>query len=815
MSVMKQKTNDLFPYDEPRKAQEEGMKIIKKAMTNNGIVPMEGACGTGKTLTALVPSLSYALNKNTTPQRVLIVTSVKQQMAAFQDEIKRINENKSAETEPVTAITLVSVPDLHPYVEQGLIDDEDYAEIDRLREGTRILKEDYDYSFQDLYKDAEQQSSSSDEYAYSKSIPELHDTEYDPYYAKYRSEKEFYDEEDKDVREMIPFDTDTAGLLTAPRLRTICSENGMCPHSIMRLSLEFVDVVIGNYNHVFDPKTVDRVTFPIINDETIAIFDEAHNLCPRVRDFLSQSASLESLSRAQNEIREISLIYELSRLSDSEVKRIINDAAQDNSNSLLDGKHERFANELKNAITENGTILNRYKDVLDAREDVRPIMDKMKLYPDELNTYVDYLEDVQNFMSKKVEQAQPINEDTSIQLRDPKTPDYDDLTTWTKLGMHSNNIMKKAEIIGNAVNAARNNHTNNSVDTQTSAQSVGSLLSAWHNKGHKRYYRSIEIEERYQIILEPEEDWQGDYKAELTLNNCIPRDEISEVIDEFHATTLMSATLEPIDMYSRTIGLDLLEDDGREVYKCQYGLSFPKENRSTIGIPASKFKYSNRGQPFSNFGPNTDNPTREEYEDIIFDIVSNTDGNVLIVMPNYKEADWIGSLLKQAYNSPADNVFIDESSSNDDTSELKEKFFNSENSVLTTAAGGTLIEGIDYIGDRLESVIVCGVPITNTSSDYMKAVQAAYDAVFDRKGFTLAFTIPAVWKTRQAMGRVIRTNADIGTRILVDRRYTEDKSNKEWDSVKRFLSSDELDELDIVQPNNVESYIQNFWSERK
>lgn len=113
---MKQKTNDLFPYDEPRKAQEEGMKIIKKAMTNNGIVPMEGACGTGKTLTALVPSLSYALNKNTTPQRVLIVTSVKQQMAAFQDEIKRINENKSAETEPVTAITLVSVPDLHPYV---------------------------------------------------------------------------------------------------------------------------------------------------------------------------------------------------------------------------------------------------------------------------------------------------------------------------------------------------------------------------------------------------------------------------------------------------------------------------------------------------------------------------------------------------------------------------------------------------------------------------------------------------------------------------------------------------------------------------
>lgn len=811
---MKVETDNLFPYDEPRKAQEEGMRIVKRAMNSKGIVPMEGACGTGKTLTALVPSLSYSLDDNTTPQRVLIVTSVKQQMAAFQDEIKRINKNTPDSAKPITAITLVSVPDLHPYVEQGVIDDNDYSAIDKLREGTRILKEDYDYSFQDLYKDAEQQSSSSDKYAYSTTIPELHDTEYDPYYAKYRSEKEFYDEEDKDVCDMIPFSTNSAGLLTAPRLREICSKEGMCPHSIMRLALEYVDVVIGNYNHVFDPKTVDRVTFPIINDETIAIFDEAHNLCPRVRGFLSQSVSLESLSRAQNEIKEVSLIYELSRLSDSEVKRIVNDAAQDNASSLLDGKHEEFANQLAELIKENGTILKNYKDVLDAREDVRPIMDKMKLYPDELNTYVSYLEDVQNFVSKKVEQSQPIDEETSIQLRDPTTPDYDDLTTWTKLGMHSDSIMKKAEIIGDAVNAARNNNTNNSVDTQTSAQSVGNLLTAWYNKGHKRYYRSIEIEERYKIIIEPEEDWQSDYKAKLTLNNCIPRDEISAVIDNFHATTLMSATLEPIDIYNKTIGLDILEDNGRDIYTCQYGLSFPKENRDTIGIPASKFKYGNRGQPFTNFKPNTGNKTREEYEDIIFDIASSTDGNILIVMPNYKEAEWIGSLLEQSYNCPADEVLIDKSSSNHETSELKNKFFNNRNSILTTAAGGTLIEGIDYIGDRLDCVVVCGVPITNTSSDYMKAVRAAYDAVFDGNGFTLAFTIPAVWKTRQAMGRVIRTNEDIGTRIIIDERYTQEKSGKNWDSVKEFLSADELSELNIVEPSGIKSHLDKFWNKR-
>lgn len=799
-----------FPYDKPRDAQKEGMKIVNRAMKNRGVVSMEGACGTGKTLTALVPSISYVLDDNTVPQRVFIVTSVKQQMAAFQDEIRRINEETPDEVNKVTALTLVSVPDLHPYVEQGVIEDDDYAAIDKLREGTRILEEDYEYSFQDLYVEAEKQASASDKYAYSTTIPELRDTEYDPYYAKYRAEKEYYDKEEKDIREMIPFNTNDAGLLTAESLREMCSKEGLCPHSIMRISLEFVDVVIGNYNHIFDPKTVERITLPIINDETITVFDEAHNLCARVRSFLSTSSSLEAFSSAQTEIREISLIYELSRLSNAEAKRIVNEASQDESNSFLDDKNQKFADELEYVIRESGTIINNYSDALDAREDINKTLNSTKVYPEELNTYVSYLEDVQNFVSKKVENAQPIDEETSIQLRDPETPDYDDLTTWTELGTHSNNIMDNAEKIGKVVDVARNKFTDSSVNTQTRAKTVGELLTKWHRKGHKRYYRSIEIEERYQIILEPEEDWQSDYKAKLTLHNCIPRDEIAEVLDAFHATTLMSATLEPLDIYNKTVGIDILEDEGREVYNCQYGLAFPEENRMTLGIPATKFKYSNRGSPFNNHGnPNMRTDTREEYHDIIMDVLSNTDGNSLIVMPNYKEAQWIGALLNDTYSCPVDNVYIDESSSNDATSKLKNEFFNSSNSVLITAAGGTLIEGVDYISDRLHNVIVCGVPITNTSSDYMKAVRAAYDAVFEGNGFNLAFTIPAVWKSRQALGRVIRTNEDIGTRVLIDERYT---AGGEWDSVQEYLSDDEINELNVVSQNDISETLTEFWN---
>lgn len=810
MSTLMNTYARFFPYDTPRDAQKEGMKIVNKAMKNRGIVSMEGACGTGKTLTALVPSISYVFDEETVPRRVFIVTSVKQQMAAFQDEIKRINEKTPDEVEKVTALTLVSVSDLHPYVEQGVLEYNDYASIDKLRDGARILEEDYDYSFEDLYLEAEKQSSSSDKYAYSTKIPELRDIEYDPYYAKYRAEKEFYDKEDRDIREMIPFSTSNEGLLTAPDLRETCSKEGLCPHSIMRVSLEFVDVVIGNYNHIFDPKTVDRVTFPLINDETITIFDEAHNLCARVRKFLSTSSSLESIIKSQVEIREISLIYKIAQLSNADAKRILNEAAQDESSSLLNENHQSLANELDKIVKENGTIINRYSDILDAREDIKKVLNSTRVYPDELDTYVYYLEDVENFVTTKVNDIDSISEDSSIQLRDPSKPDYDDLTTWTELGMHSNNIMKNASKIGKVVHTARNKFTDSSVTKRTRAKSVGELLSKWHNKGHKRYYRSIEIEERYQLMLEPVESWQSDYKAELTLHNCIPRDEIAEILDTFHGTTLMSATLEPIDIYNKTVGIDILEDEGRNVYNCQFGLAFPEENRITLGVEASKFKYSNRGNPFNNFGKaSLDTDTRKEYHDIMFDILSNTEGNTLIVMPNYKEAQWIGSLLNDSYNCPVDNIFIDESSSNDITSELKNNFFESENSVLITAAGGTLIEGVDYIGDRLNNVIICGVPITNTSSDYMKAVRAAYDAVFDGNGFNLAFTIPAVWKSRQAIGRVIRTDYDVGARILIDERYTNESG---WDSVQNYLGSDEQNELTVVDKEDISETLKNFWN---
>jgi DNA excision repair protein ERCC-2 len=279
----------------------------------------------------------------------------------------------------------------------------------------------------------------------------------------------------------------------------------------------------------------------------------------------------------------------------------------------------------------------------------------------------------------------------------------------------------------------------------------------------------------------------------------------------------MSATLEPIDVYRDVTGMDILanasehsdvDTSSRRVEDCTFGLDYPEENRLTVGANAERFKYDNKKKAFNGNTPNKDNEVRRQYYSNIRSVVDATPGNVLVCMPNYKEARWAGKLLRKDYDVNAGEVFIDKSSSNWETEQTKQEFFNSDNAVLTTAAHGTLVEGVDYDGDRLHGVVVCGVPLENTKSDSKTAVQTAYEDTFGDKGYDYAFTVPAVRKSRQAIGRVIRSDTDVGVRAFIDARYVEPSL---WDEVNQYLADYEKDELVSVSPEGLETMVESFW----
>jgi len=308
--------------------------------------------------------------------------------------------------------------------------------------------------------------------------------------------------------------------------------------------------------------------------------------------------------------------------------------------------------------------------------------------------------------------------------------------------------------------------------------------------------------------------WADRLTASLGLYNCVPDGPAADVYADLGGGVAMSATLDPLDVYRRAAGLDRLAagvpsdplhpDDGRRVETARYGLAFPEENRATWCVPLERFTHANRGEPTTDRGAMT--PTRRAYAHAV-ERVAASRGNVLLCLPNYREAEWAATLL-DGLDKP---VYLDRSSTSDETTALLDRFFDPvEHAVLVTSALGTVTEGVDYDGEKLHAACVVGVPYRNTQTPRMQAVRGAYDdrlADGSRSGFEMAVAVPAVRKARQAIGRVIRAPDERGVRVFLDERYLQRGSR----GVGSLLSDQESEELRRVGAEMLEFGFEQFW----
>ena len=120
--------------------------------------------------------------------------------------------------------------------------------------------------------------------------------------------------------------------------------------------------------------------------------------------------------------------------------------------------------------------------------------------------------------------------------------------------------------------------------------------------------------------------------------------------------------------------------------------------------------------------------------------------------------------------------------------------------------GGSFSEGIDYIGDMLSGVLIVGVAMPMFNK-YNELLRNHFDDEFN-EGFDYAYTYPGMNKVIQAVGRVIRTNDDIGIAVLFDDRYSHQKYKslfpKNWSHHKR-----------IPKGQYLQSFISKFWDKQE
>ena len=800
-----------FGFDEPYENQADAVERAIEAGKARGFLAMEGPCGTGKTMAALTAGATLVRDTNLY-ERMVVVTPVKQQLQQFVDDLRALNAGIE---EPFDGISLVGKRDLCPYGREGQFPD-DVSTHDRcedLREATARLVEDDGRSDgaavadaaiagetdddqwwdprkgQDLAAaarpDAADQATLGDDTLqtggaaspYRQAQPTAPESMADgsdpPLYCPF--EADWYA---RNKGSPVDFSAGEGHVVTMDDYLPAATERGTCPHRVMSVLLDEADVIVGNYNHLFDPGSRPLLA-DVLDDQTLVIVDEAHRLEERVRDLLSDRLGRQTIVQARNDCT--TLIQRAQQSADHKAQ---------------------------------------VREVLSAREVPLDAVDQARKFYDDLVRWLD--DRIESFLDSEHEgwRADPSTlpeHDREIPLRDPDTVEQDELTEWAERKGYDGSLWRSLSQVGAAVEDAIDQL---GLTRQPVCAAVGVLAGQWWERDHATFLREIELEHSPNHGQSLDADYQTVYTPGLVCYNCMPATALRNVFDELGGGILMSATLEPLDVFTRVSGLDSMAEtgstapdeqsgDGRPVRTTTYDLPFPPENRASYLVDATPFTARNRGDPETR-RPLGDswNPTRDEYAQALR-ALGRSPGNVMIAMPNYREARWAGAYLQAAVEK---SVLVDESSSNEETERLKREFFSGDGKVMVTSTRGTLTEGVDYDGEKLSTCAVVGIPLVNIGSPRVRGVQRAYgDAFGEDNAFEYALTVPAVRRARQAIGRVIRGVDEVGVRALVGRRYTPDARH----SVYPYLPAGEREEFTRMTPDFLASQLDSFWADHQ
>ena len=244
----------------------------------------------------------------------------------------------------------------------------------------------------------------------------------------------------------------------------------------------------------------------------------------------------------------------------------------------------------------------------------------------------------------------------------------------------------------------------------------------------------------------------------------------------------MSATLRPFDVLSDVLGLG-------DPVTMAYGLEFPPENRRTFAVDTPALFASARD----------DREVQDAIAGALEDAIRMTPGNVLCFFPSYREATRYYNRLDGEITS---TLYHDEPG--ESAEELRERFVADDDGALFTSLWATLAEGVSFDGDDARGVVVVGVPYPRLD-ERMEAVQDAYEEAYGglgrEAGWEYAVEAPTIRKTRQAMGRVLRSPEEVGVRILLDERYTEaaTRSMRRYAVRDAFPQEERAEMLDVAQ----------------
>lgn len=250
---------------------------------------------------------------------------------------------------------------------------------------------------------------------------------------------------------------------------------------------------------------------------------------------------------------------------------------------------------------------------------------------------------------------------------------------------------------------------------------------------------------------------------------------LKEIEKSAQASIFFSATLTPLKYFRYILGGD--EDE----YILKISSPFDIENLKLMITADISMKYTMRD---SNI---------ERACQYINTLITEEKGNYMIFFPSYHFMNKLYSIYESLFD--CSNIRVQKQGVNEEEQvDILNMFENERNVVLFTVVGGIFSEGVDLPLEKLIGAVIIGTGIPQLSFE-RNIIKAFFDNKM-KSGYDFAYKYPGFNKVLQSAGRVIRTDEDKGTVLLIDSRLCQQTYIKlfpdHWKHFKKVSSAEEM-----------------------
>jgi DNA excision repair protein ERCC-2 len=240
-------------------------------------------------------------------------------------------------------------------------------------------------------------------------------------------------------------------------------------------------------------------------------------------------------------------------------------------------------------------------------------------------------------------------------------------------------------------------------------------------------------------------------KKSATVYCADPSSRLRADLKTLRSAVFFSATLSPMDYFSCLLG------GADEDEKVSFDSPF-ESNQMRLQILASDITYKGRSASLHGVAA------------AVAEHVHRTIGNHLIFCPSMSYLDDLSAKLETFL--PGQNLLIQTPGMTDAERLAFLASFHPESQKTALAVlGGIFAEGVNLPGERLVGVTVIGTGLPRLSLE--GDILQFYFEDAKGSGFDYAYRFPGMQRVLQAAGRLIRTETDTGSILLVDRRFLE------------------------------------------